>query len=329
MSSSSYIASDLSGLSLKYIEKHTVDAPDMKRELVRTHKNASARLSYERWCGCMTQLIELTGNPCIGIDMGELMEPSYCGVLGHLALSCGTLAESFARFARYQELLYESTGQLTLVGNKYRFSWQRESEELFDTQQSDEILLVGLLKLAKHLTGKSNLKPHRVGFMHSSPDYAAKYKKSLGSHIEFNQPELFVELSIELLSHPINNSNPTLIRLLDQQADALLKALPNRGEFEVAIRKSLVECLQNGTPSLDALSIALGISSRTLHRRLESRGLNFSLLLQKTRYELAVQYLREKRLSVVDIGFLLGYSEQSAFARAFKQWTGRTPRQFK
>lgn len=328
MPSTPYIANDLSGLLLKCIEHYSIHAPDIKQELVRFQKNTNSRLGYERWCSYIYQLGELSNNPCIGIDIGELLEPSYCGVLGHLALSCGTLAEAFARFARYQQLLYEGAGEISIVGDKYRFSWEREHEETFDTQQSDEILLVGLLRLAKHLSGKDCLKPYKVGFMHPPPHYATKYQASLGSNIEYDQPQVYVEFTVDLLSNPISDRNPTLVTLLDQQAEAMLRALPNKSEFDIALRKSIIKCLQNGTPSLGVISKSLNISSRTLHRRLEERCLNFGTLLQKIRHELAIQYLHEKQLSIIEISFLLGYSEQSAFSRAFKQWTGKTPSKF-
>ena len=328
MPSTPYIANDLSGLLIKHIEQSSINVPDIEQELSRFQKNTNSRLGYERWCRYISQLSELTNNPCIGIDIGERMEPLFCGVLGHLALSCGTLAEALARFARYQQLLYEGAGEITIVGDKYRFSWTREHEEIFDTQQSDEVLLVGLLRLSKLLSGKDNLKPYRVGFMHPCPNYASKYEPILGSNIEYEQPQLFVELTVDLLSTPISDSNPTLTTLLDQQAEAMLRALPNKSEFDIALRKSIIKCLQNGTPSLGAISKTLNISSRTLHRRLEDRCLNFGSLLQKIRHELAIQYLREKRLSIIEISFLLGYSEQSAFSRAFKQWTGKTPGKF-
>lgn len=328
MSSSLYIASDLSELLRKYIKSNSIDANDLVRELDLFRNKPSSRLSYKRWCDYINQLIELTGDPCLGIELGTLVDLGDCGVLGHLALNCSTLAEALAHFSRYQTLLYDGAGKPEMVGNIIRFGWKSESEEAFNTQQSDEVLLVGLSTLMNQLIGRDDLKPHKVGFMHSKPSYASAYEHRLGSNIEYDQPLLFVELPLELLFQPISNCDPSLRQLLDQQANALLRALPELGQFETALKTALIKCMQEGTLSLDVLSSALNISDRTLHRKLENYGLNFSLLLQKTRKELAIEYLREHKLSIVEISLLLGYSEQSAFTRAFKKWTGKSPRKF-
>lgn len=328
MSSTPYIANDLSGLLLKYIDQQAVHAPTISDALHRLQQQPHAHLGYGQWCGYIAQLGEITDNPCIGIAIGRLIEPRFCGVLGHLALSCGTLAEAFARFARYQTLLYDGAGDIAIVDGKYQVSWGREHDEPFDTRHSDEILLVGLIQLARLLSGHDTLTPHRVGFMHAAPPYGQEYFPWLGDAIEYDQPQVFVEFTVAFLNLGICDRNPTLVALLDQQADALLRALPHKSEFDTALRRAVITGLHNGTPSLKAVSSLLHISSRTLHRRLEARGLTFGVLLQRIRQELAVQYLRDSPLSLVEISLLLGYSEQSAFSRAFKQWTGIPPGKF-
>ena len=86
--------------------------------------------------------------------------------------------------------------------------------------------------------------------------------------------------------------------------------------------------MQDGRPVIEEVARYMKISSRTLHRRLQERDLVFKELLQKTRQQLAQQYLKEERLTLSEIALLLGYSEQSAFSRAFKQWLGITPLRF-
>ena len=328
MTAMPYIASDLSGLLIKHINQHALDAPAIKQRLAGHKANNSSRLGYEQWCAYISQLSKLSDNPSIGIDIGEQMELSFCGVLGHLALSCGTVAEAFARFARYQRLLYEGAGDVTVTGNAYRITWGRAPEVAFETYQSDEILVIGLLLLSKLLSGKENLTPLAVGFMHPEPSYASKYTRILGSTITYNQPQLYVELSVDFLNQRINSQNPELNALFAQQANVLLTALPRQDAFDNNLRHAVIQCIHKGTPSLEHVSNTLNISTRTLHRRLEKRSLNFGGLLQKIRQELAMQYLNERQLSIIEISLLLGYSEQSAFARAFKQWTGKTPRNF-
>jgi AraC-like DNA-binding protein len=87
--------------------------------------------------------------------------------------------------------------------------------------------------------------------------------------------------------------------------------------------------MRDGEPSAEATAAAMHITSRTLHRRLANEGTNFRLLLQQTRHQLAQQYLQDSRLQLVEVAQLLGYSEQSALSRAFKDWSGQTPAQYR
>jgi AraC-type DNA-binding domain-containing proteins len=91
------------------------------------------------------------------------------------------------------------------------------------------------------------------------------------------------------------------------------------------LRKAITHALRDGEPSIERISRQLGTSSRTLQRRLQEAGTSFRHELSLVRQELALSYLRDPRLQIVDIAMLLGYSEHSAFTRAFKEWSGRSP----
>lgn len=123
----------------------------------------------------------------------------------------------------------------------------------------------------------------------------------------------------------VEKADPVLRGLLDQQADSLLNVLPSGDQFEQQFYKFLLVAMQDGQPTIEVVAKTMNMSERTLHRRLVDRGLVFKTLLQKTRYQLANQYLKERRLTLSEIALLLGYSEQGAFSRAFKQWSGETP----
>ena len=113
--------------------------------------------------------------------------------------------------------------------------------------------------------------------------------------------------------------------ILEEQANALLGALPRQDEFIIAVRRCIVSLLQEGEPTLERVAARLHLSARTLHRRLAERRLRFRELLDATRRELAESYLQDGRLSLAEVALLLGYAEQSPFTHAFKRWTGSTP----
>jgi len=105
--------------------------------------------------------------------------------------------------------------------------------------------------------------------------------------------------------------------------------LPQPSDFDRAVQQLLVRLLPEGEVSVDKVARALHQSTRTLQRRLADRGMSWQQLLDRTREQLARQYLRDPGLSLAEIGLLLGYSEQSAFTRAFRRWTGQTPQVFR
>jgi AraC-like DNA-binding protein len=120
-----------------------------------------------------------------------------------------------------------------------------------------------------------------------------------------------------------------LLALLDQQAERLLREVASVSAPIEAWRASLVSLIRDGQTSLAALAEAHHLSPRSLQRRLAEQGSSFQHLLDSTRQQLAEAYLRDPHLELAEIALLLGYSEQSAFARAFRQWTGLAPAQWR
>lgn len=323
-----YVSGDLAGILLNYIGQNRLTLPEMQAELLKY--NSNNRLSYEAWCGYLGTLSEVTDNPCIGIELGRSVELGHSGILGYLALSCETTGEAVLKFKRFQALLYGGEVGNVLSrsqGKSIRYVWPA-SNAPYDTWRSDEVLVAGLDHFVRKMTGREDLSAETIGFKHKKPVGSGNAYDYLNCPVKFEQDDLYIDILTEHLTLPISTKDPSLKRLLDQQAEALLRVLPNQNQFEQDLKKLIIRSMQDGEPTLDNISSQLNISSRTLHRKLEDIGVNFKTLLQQTRRELAIEYLREGQLSMSEIALLLGYSEQSAFSRAFKGWTGVSPKAF-
>jgi len=138
-------------------------------------------------------------------------------------------------------------------------------------------------------------------------------------------PESALIFTFDANQVPLPTSDPALLEILKRHADHLLAKLPPSDDFIARVRQLIAQELTGGDPSADHLATRLGMSSRTLRRRLEERGTGHKALLDEIRRELAMRHLGEERLEIGEVAFLLGYSEASAFHRAFKRWTGSTP----
>jgi AraC-like DNA-binding protein len=123
--------------------------------------------------------------------------------------------------------------------------------------------------------------------------------------------------------------NPVLLSLLEHHASSFLNQINEQNLFSRKISTLLFEQLQEGVPGVDMVARELGMSIRSLQMKLKDEGITFSQIVENIRKELSKSYLAEKHYSIDDITYLLGFSDTSVFHRAFKRWTGQTPKQYR
>lgn len=320
-----HVTGDLAGLLLDYLRTHRIDDPVLLRRLQQFAPNS--RMTFQDWWDLLEAIQQrLPGHP-VGLELGMSIRPSHLGILGYLTLSCDTVAEALQRFERYQRLLHDGDRAHSIVqGDQVCMRWSSDFGP--STRLSDEVLVVGMLRFVRMMTGKEALVPSRVRFNFPPPPDLSPYERLFQCPVEFECPFTELHFPLTYFALPVTNSDPGLKNLLDRQAEALLAVLPHYGDFEQTLQQAIIKAIQNGEPTLEQVARMLALSPRTLHRRLAEKKRVFKELLQQMRLQLARQYLDEQRLTLSEIALLLGYSEQSAFTRAFRQWTGKTPLQY-
>jgi AraC-like DNA-binding protein len=167
-----------------------------------------------------------------------------------------------------------------------------------------------------------------VRFAHCAPRDAREHERFFGAPLRFATGENALVLPQALLDLPCRGTDRSLLSLLDRYAADRLAAPPT-ATFADRARATLSEELQAGHVTAHGLAARLEVSTRTLHRSLAAEGTSYRLLLAQLRLDIAARHLMDDRMSVAEIAFLVGFSELSAFHRAFKRWTGRTPAAFR
>lgn len=265
--------------------------------------------------------------PAPGLSIGAGVLPRHVGVLGYLVLASDNLAEAVATYQRYERLFYGvDLAEVVMQRGEVEIRWPRS-----DTTGvvADETAIAALVTfLRKQIDDPPP--PSRVGFVYAaSPARAQACEAFFGCPVDFCASHTMVRFPVAYMSIPMPHREPGLRALLDRQARALLDALPAPNAFDKAVQQLLVRLLPDGEVSVDKVAQAMHQSTRTLQRRLADSGMTWQQLLDRTREQLARQYLNDRALSLAEIALLLGYSEQSAFTRAFRRWTGRTPLSFR
>jgi AraC-like DNA-binding protein len=274
----------------------------------------------------MQKLLEagcrLTANPALCLHLGEAMNPENMGIVGHIIMNSETLRQAAYQWERYAKLACDE-------GNAYHKEQHGQFSYIFNFSddvpfQVIEHAIVSTLSFCRRFSGQDII-PIEVRFQHSSPLYRKEYERIFRSPVMFNQPDNVMVLKQADMDLPPRRHNSYLQTVLTQHADSLLNQFSVDKQLSDQVQKVIMNHLHEGDVSIETVSREMAMSRWTLNRKLKEEGTSFQVLLEETRKHLATNYLRYQERSPGEVAFLLGFSEPSAFSRAFKRWMGVSP----
>ncbi|MFT7287252.1 MAG: AraC-like DNA-binding protein [Halieaceae bacterium] len=263
------------------------------------------------------------------IRVGKSMQCDDYGAFGLAWKTALSLGRSFDRAARYGRVLTSVTQyDLEQSGSGTLFHLRREGERGLGLRLSNEASLASVVAISRQVCA-GPFSPQTVFFTHAQPENVAAHEAYFGCEVVFGADKDALLVNTADLDIPNRLGDASVSSFFQSHLEAELEKLPDDAGLERRVRIQISQQLSEGLPGLSEIAARLGMSGRTLQRRLAERGYVFQTLVDEARRELAQRLLRETQYPLAQIAFLTGFSEQSAFNRAFKRWAGQTPRSFR
>jgi AraC-like DNA-binding protein len=268
-----------------------------------------------------------TGDPLFGFRVGESMRPGMLHALGLGIVSSSSVLEALRRIERYSGIV-STNGRVVVVQHAGLVGLETRPGDLsvMPTTHCVDALVVGLTRILEQCAGPA-AHPARVVFMRPRVAPAETYEAILGCPVAFDGDHIAILFDAASAAEPTLEGNAELAAEADRIAARYLESLVPESTA-ASVRSLLLKAMSSGEVDQDGIARRLNQSPSTLQRRLRREGTTYQSLLDATRRELALDYLRQGRHSLADITFLLGFADQSNFTRAFRRWTGKTPRQY-
>lgn len=290
---------------------------------------AETFVALRRWQALLERARQLDPGPraSFPLRLARGIAPRHFGIVGFAALACGTLAEALQRLERYHRFVYDvNLAQVQPCTDGVCIEWGVERGR--PGALVDETAIAALVQLTREFTGHP-VRALAVDFVNPRPADARPHEEFFGCRVRFGQPSTRLVLGTQDLTRPLRGADAALLALLDAQAEQLLQQVAAVSGPVAVWRQALVGLIRSGRTALPELAASLQMSPRSLQRRLAEHGHSFQTLLSETRHQLAEAYLLDPQVELAEVALLLGYSEQSAFTRAFRHWTGQAPRQWR
>jgi len=271
------------------------------------------------------EAVRQSGDDAFGIHAAEQIRPGAFDVLDYAARSSATLGDGLERLVRYHRILHDAAVvQLSVERDSARLTHTLPGDAAGLPRHTAEFIVAAWIVIARQATGL-DFAPVEVSFRHPPPADFREHRRLFRAPIRFNRPVNGVVLRRALLDTPLVEADPGLCGVLERHIRELVDRMPRASALSDRVRELVASELSTGRASAATVARKLHMSRRTLQRQLGADGTTFRALFDTLRRDLAIRYLAERTIAIAEVAFLLGFSEASAFHRAFHRWYGTTP----
>jgi AraC-like DNA-binding protein len=262
----------------------------------------------------------------LGLHLAAHANPREAGLLFYVTSAAKTVGEALALLERYLRIVNEAVRlSLTRAPNRAILQFDFTGLSRHRIQQNVEFGIAVIFKGLREIIGR-DLRPTKVSFVMGRAANRREFERFFGCPVEFGASSDRIEFAAETLTLPLVTHDQNLLETLKPICDAAAQERGTRKEtLRALVENEMQKALPHGTFGKQDIAKALGLSARTLSRRLAREGVSYAEVADELRHSLASQYLKDPTLSLSQIAWLLGYEESTSFNHAFRRWTGRSP----
>lgn len=291
-------------------------------------KHPNKRVPGTQLEALLAEIIPQSGDRCFGIHTSQFIQPSSYSVLGYIAMNCATVGEALGMVPVYEKIVGDmGVTTVSVEGNLTHVRWHCNFDNALVRRHVIENVLGSWTRFARWISGEER-DPIGVCFEHAEPaamESIAEYEAVFNAPVTFNQPYSALIVNEEMLSHTLMQADPQLLVTLRDHATQILQEIDKDQPLSYQVKNLLRLMMRESLPRKEVIAEKLGLTSRTLQRKLNDEGQGYQEILNELRLEMAIHYLENTQLSIDDIGARIGFAESRSFHRSFKQWTGKTP----
>lgn len=293
------------------------------------------RITVRSYLALIEAAVELSNDPSIALQFGQAVRMQDISIVGLICEACETTADVGRQLNRYASLILDDgVGEPALIRAAWRDDgvWIEGPSDLFAHRHIAEAEFARLVWNTRIMFRQSEAFarltfPHVIHFKHSDPGYRAEYERVFQAPVVFDaaRNEMRIDPQFFALKQP--PVNRYVFGVLSERAETLLKELQSGRTTRARVEGVLLSILHTGEIGMEAVAAKLATSRSSLYRALKAEGTTFERILDEVRQTLAQDFSSSRKVSISQTAYLLGFSDAAAFSRAFKRWTGKSPRE--
>lgn len=294
--------------------------------------NSLSRIEANDFEMLMRWLILRTDDELFGLNTAKHLMPGTLGLLGYLIMNCQTGGEAMRLVPKYEGLIGNlGHTELNEEGNVFSIRWHCTCrDDLVSPHLADEFMAT-TVEFARWVTGQNDISPKCLYLQRSEPAQALaqKYRDYYRCNIIFDAGVNLMEFDPQLMSLPIHHPDPALLKTLQEQADRQNRELQQTDPIIIQVRTTLANMMETSIPRRERVASKLGMSERTLQRRLLEAESSYQQILDTLRLQLSKEWLIRNNWPISEVAVRLGFTEPRSFQRRFKTWTGMSPGEYR